>query len=121
MAGRELKDELNRKRARLLARLARLREAFLSGADSAQEYKSAKLALQEELNKTEKSLAALTDNELTKKENDPLRAAVEDALSDLFAGGVTAEQMHAAVCSIIESCTWDKSQNLLKIQYRSVE
>jgi DNA invertase Pin-like site-specific DNA recombinase len=111
---------LQRKKERLEERIARLREAFLYGADTAEEYKTMKQALQEEINGLEKKLSRLRDAPSADEPGRKVRDACEKALRVLFAPDTPLEQKRAAASCVIEACVWDKSRNNLSIRYREV-
>ncbi|MGL4369715.1 MAG: hypothetical protein ACRCUT_08610, partial [Spirochaetota bacterium] len=49
-----------------------------------------------------------------------LRSAIGKALETLCSPDATIEEKHDAANEIIETCTWDKAQNLLIITYRLI-
>jgi hypothetical protein len=97
----------------------RLREAFLSGADSVEEYKEMKDVL-------DASLAELSAREQqilhagAEKTPQLLRQRLSSALEILDSPEATVAQKHDAAESVIEQCTWDRATATLSITYRVV-
>lgn len=111
---------LKQKKERLENRAGRLREAFLSGADTVKEYKAAKESLQDEIKALHQKIAALENSNPEDVSAKEIKGAVDDALRALLAADVSIRQKHAAADSIIDRCVWDKSKNLLNVHYRCV-
>ena len=109
---------LKNQRLSMERRLARLREAFLSGVDTMEEYRQAKEETSAAIQKIDEAIAeADTEN---RRVGDPrvMRTAIRDALSVITDASATLEQRSAAARSIIDHITWDKAHNLLTIHYR---
>lgn len=97
----------------------RLREAFLSGADTVEEYKAMKDSLDgslAELRRRERELLTAGP----KKTPQLLQGRLKAAIEILDAPSATISQKHDAADSIIERCTWDRSAATLSITYRVV-
>ena len=99
-------------------KLARLRELYLSGVDDMETYVAGKTQLEQQLKETEAGIAelesAVPSDDMSKK----LKGEIAEVLKTLCSPLSTNEQKNAALRSVIETCTFDKSQNLLKITYR---
>ena len=109
---------LKNQRLSMERRLARLREAFLSGVDTMEEYRQAKEETSAAIQKIDEAIAeADTEN---RRIGDPrvMRTAIRDALSVITDASATLEQRSAAARSIIDHIAWDKARNLLTIHYR---
>lgn len=99
-------------------RLERLREAFLSGVDTIEEYKNAKKEAQAQLQRIDDAIReAEKDN---RRRGDPklMRNAIRLAVATITNENATLEQRSAAARSIIDHIDWDKAQNQLTIHYR---
>lgn len=100
-------------------KMDRLHDAFLSEIDTAEEYKKYKAELIAEAGQIKARIAAL--QAISPEDNTAaLKAAIENALKTLRAPDAAIVEKHAAANEIIESCLWDKSQNLLTITYRLI-
>lgn len=95
--------------AALEKKLARLREAYLCGAESPQEYKAQKQALQAQA----RELRQAADPPASQSSFDP--APILATLQDPAAG---TDQKHRAARAILETCTWDKAAATLTLVYR---
>lgn len=109
---------LKTQRLSMERRLVRLREAFLAGVDTVEEYRQAKEEAAAALQKLDEAIRdAESEN---RRLGDPriMRSAIRDALSVITDESAPLEQRSRAARSIIDRITWDKSQNLLTIHYR---
>ncbi|WP_369282310.1 recombinase family protein [Oscillibacter sp. GMB15532] len=118
--GEEKLNALRTQQDSLTKKLGRLRDAYLAGADTVEEYKAAKEPAQEklyevaaQLKKAEKESAQLGTPVIIKK-------SIRSALKTITSDTATMEQKSEAAHSIIEYATWDKSQNLLQMHYRLI-
>ena len=111
---------LERRRIRTVGKVERLREAFLSGTDTVEEYKGLKLSLQAELDEIDGRLAALQNTEDQSDAADKLKNQIRECMQVLLSSDAAMEQKNDAVSSIVKNCIWDKGKNLLRITYRSV-
>ena len=110
---------LRREIAQTQKKQERLREAFLSGVDTVEEYRAMKAALAERLQDLQQRLTALEDS-MPDNTGELLRQRLQTALATLDAPEATIAQKHDAANAIIERCTWDKSTATLSITYRVV-
>ena len=109
---------LRSQRASTERRLERLREAFLSGVDTIEEYKNAKEKAQAQLHRIDDAIReAEKDN---RRRGDPklMRNAIRLAVATITNENATLEQRSTAARSIIDHIDWDKAQNQLTIHYR---
>lgn len=109
---------LRSQRASTERRLERLREAFLSGVDTIEEYKNAKEEAQAQLQRIDDAIReAEKDN---RRRGDPklMRNAIRLAVATITNENATLEQRSTAARSIIDHIDWNKAQNQLTIHYR---
>ncbi len=98
----------------------RLREAFLAGADTVEEYKAMKEALEQQIAAAAEHVETLSAGGTKKKTPTLLRKSIKSALSVLESPTATLSQKFDAADGIIESCTFSKEDALLSITYRVV-
>lgn len=111
---------LERSLSSLQRKKERLREAFLSGADTVEEYaEMKKLLAQEETMLTNRitQLRAADDEETTVS---LMRQKISDALRVLESPDMSIDQKFNAANTIIERCTYMKTTGLLEITYRLI-
>ena len=109
---------LKAQRLSLERRLVRLREAFLAGVDTVEEYRQAKDEATAAIQKIDQAIVdADTEN---RRIGDPhvMRSAIREALTVITDETATLEQRCTAARAIIDHITWDKAQNLLTVHYR---
>lgn len=109
---------LKAQRLSLERRLSRLREAFLAGVDTVEEYRQAKEETTAALQKLEEAMQE-ADAE-NRRIGDPsvMRNAIRDALAVITDESAPLENRCSAARSIIDRIMWDKEKNLLTIHYR---
>ena len=95
-------------------KILRLREAFLAGADSVEEYKSMKESLESEARELEERLGETKMQIDTKKAAKQMRASISDTLKILRSVKATKEEKYNAAHNTIEKCVWDKDKNTIK-------
>ena len=101
-----------------LRMLDRLRDAYLSGADTVEEYKAGKEAIQQRLAELERRISSEQQKSAALANDTTLRKAIKNALDTLNSPKATTAQKYTAAHSIIERAVWDKENNLLRIHYR---
>lgn len=99
-------------------RLERLREAFLSGIDTMEEYRQAKEETQAQLQRIDEAICEAERENHRRGDPKLMRNAIRLALATITNENATLEQRCAAARSIIEHIDWDKAQNQLTIHYR---
>ncbi|BAK99386.1 putative site-specific recombinase [Oscillibacter valericigenes Sjm18-20] len=114
-------DELNALRTQrdsLAKKMDRLRDAYLAGADTVEEYKAAKESTQGKL--ADVNAQIKTAEKRSTKLGAPavMKKTIRSTLKTIASDSATMEQKSEAAHSIIEYATWDKAQNLLQIHYR---
>lgn len=98
----------------------RLREAFLAGADTVEEYKAMKEALEQQIAMAAAQVDDLAAGGTKKKTPALLRKSIKTALDILESPTATLAQKFDAADGIIENCTFSKENALLSITYRVV-
>lgn len=101
-------------------KLDRLREAYLSGADTVEEYKEAKLAVQKQIKTLEDRISDFENKTSSMATPKTLQKNIRTALKTLTSERATVEQKHSAAQSIIDHIVWNKAENLLQIHYRLI-
>ncbi|MCL2587901.1 MAG: hypothetical protein FWD84_00650 [Oscillospiraceae bacterium] len=96
----------------------RLREAYLDGIETRDSYKDAKQALEAELLDLQEQITQLNKKTLEIQEEGGMKASIQSVLEILGSAERTNPQKHEAITSVIESCIFNKRENLLEIQYR---
>ena len=109
---------LRQHKAGLEKRLERLREAYLSGAESLDEYSAAKSATQQQILDTETRIHEFLSKKSDSATPQLVRGAILSAVNTLTSNSSTLEQKCEAIHSICDRIDWDKSQNTLTIHYR---
>lgn len=116
-------DELNALRTQrdsLAKKLGRLRDAYLAGADTVEEYKTAKESTQAKLADVSTRIQAAEKKSAKLGTPTAMKKSIRSVLKTITSDSTTMEQKSEAAHSIIEYAVWDKAQNLLKIHYRLV-
>ena len=101
-------------------RIERLRDAYLSGADTVEEYRTAKQVLQEQIFSLDDQIAAFEEKSRRLGTPDKLKTAIYSVLEVLASDSATIEQKYTAVHSIIDHAVWNKAENTLQIHYHLV-
>ena len=109
---------LRTQRASLERRLERLREAFLAGVDTVEEYRQLKEDAQAQIQRIDQELSVAAAENRRAGDISIMRSAISDALAVIEDEGASLEQRCNAARSVIDRITWDKAQNLLTIHYR---
>ena len=99
-------------------KLSRLRDAYLIGAETPEEYLSAKTAMEQELQEYRHQLAALDVEPDPAATAAALRSKISEVLSTLQAPDETIAKKHDALKSIVQNMTFNREQNLLTMVYR---
>lgn len=111
---------LQTQKASLERKIDRLRDAYLAGADTVEEYRAAKEATQAQLTEVMQKLTAAQQEAQSVGTPAAMRSAISTALKTLVSDRMTMEQKYEAAHSIISYATWDKSTNTLDIHYRLI-
>ena len=116
-------DELNALRTQrdsLAKKLDRLRDAYLAGADTVEEYKTAKESTQAKLADVSTRIQAAEKKSAKLGTPTAMKKSIRSVLKTITSDSTTMEQKSEAAHSIIEYAIWDKAQNLLQIHYRLI-
>lgn len=108
---------LQQKRSRLVSRMERLRESYLDGIESLESYRDAKQKMQQQLDDLDAQIASMNRQDETSSA-DLLRSSIAAVLKTLADPTATTAQKYESAMSIIDRCTFDKSQMLLSISYK---
>lgn len=112
-------QRLQQQRARIVSRIDRLRESYLDGVETLETYKAARQQMQAQLD--------ALDVQIVESASVPvvdaaalLRNAIAAVLETLRSPTATVAQKYESAMSIIDRCTFDKSQMLLAISYKFI-
>ena len=109
---------LKEQRSQIDAKLARLREAYLSGVEDLSSYAAAKSALEEraaQLDQRVQSMEAPQDKE---KADLLMKEQISRCLEVLTDSNSTKEEKHTVSHDVIDRCLFSKANNTLRIFYR---
>lgn len=109
---------LEARRDRLIKSKDRLREAFLAGVETVDEYGESRKLIEDEVAGIDERITKLQidRDEINIKES--LQTAISEALNILESPKKTISEKHYAILNIINSCIFDKTRNELTILYR---
>lgn len=112
-------QRLQQQRARIVSRIDRLRESYLDGVETLETYKAARQQMQAQLDDLDAQIAKsaavpVVDTAAL------LRNAIAAVLETLRSPTATVAQKYESAMSIIDRCTFDKSQMLLAISYKFI-
>ena len=112
-------QRLQQQRSRIVSRIDRLRESYLDGVETLETYKAARQQMQAQLDDldaqiAESAAAPVVDAAAL------LRNAIAAVLETLRSPTATVAQKYESAMSIIDRCTFDKSQMLLSISYKFI-
>lgn len=112
-------QRLQQQRSRIVSRIDRLRESYLDGVETLETYKSARQQMQAQLDDldaqiSESAAVPVVDAAAL------LRNAIAAVLETLRSPTATVAQKYESAMSIIDRCTFDKSQMLLSISYKFI-
>ena len=111
---------IKRQLEQLERKKVRLREAFLAGADSVEEYKETKAYLDKEIVAAAQELERLQLSNCEDAAPHLLKDHIREALAVLTSPSAAIPQKFDAANAIIENCTWDKAAATLSLSYRVV-
>ena len=110
-------ETIKRQKALLLKKKERLREAYLAGVESVDDYKNMKDALDAQLARLADEEQHVSDS-VVKQTPALFREKAEEALKILDSSTATIAEKHTAAVSIIDRCTFDKATSTLTVTYR---
>lgn len=112
-------QRLQQQRSRIVSRIDRLRESYLDGVETLETYKAARQQMQAQLDDLDAQIsesAAVPAVDAAAL----LRNAIAAVLETLRSPTATVAQKYESAMSIIDRCTFDKSQMLLSISYKFI-
>ena len=112
-------QRLQQQRARIVSRIDRLRESYLDGVETLETYKAARQQMQAQLDALDAQIAESAAVPVVDTAT-PLRNAIAAVLETLRSPTATVAQKYESAMSIIDRCTFDKSQMLLAISYKFI-
>lgn len=98
----------------------RLRDAYLNGADTIDEYKAFKQNIDNEIAGAQKRLESEKKAVSARDTQGIMRNSLIDAISTLESPTATIADKHNAIKSVVESCMFDKAKNQLTMVYRLI-
>lgn len=119
-SGADERSDLLRRIEQTTRKISRLREAFLAGADSVEEYAASKRSLESILSDLHKQLDSLASPPI-EDQQDLMRQAILSTLETLTSPTTSIQEKYNAASSIIDTCTFQrKPEPVLSITYRLV-
>lgn len=112
-------QRLQQQRARIVSRIDRLRESYLDGVETLETYKAARQQMQAQLDDLDAQIAESAAVPVVDAAA-LLRNAIAAVLETLRSPTSTVAQKYESAMSIIDRCTFDKSQMLLSISYKFI-
>lgn len=111
---------LQAQKAALEKKIDRLRDAYLAGADTVEEYRAAKEATQAQLAEVSQQINTYSQQTAAMGTPAAMRSAIEAALKILVSETSTMEQKYEAIHSVVDRAVFDKANNQLDIYYRLI-
>lgn len=118
--GNDELSALKAQQAALERKIDRLREAYLAGADTVEEYRAAKEATQAQLAQVTTQIEEYSEKTAAMGTPAVMRSAIEGALKTLVSDTATMEQKYEAIHSIVSRAVFDKANNRLDLYYRLI-
>lgn len=112
-------QRLQQQRARIVSRIDRLRDSYLDGIEPLESYKAARQQMQAQLDDLDAQIAESAAVPVVDAAA-LLRNAIAAVLETLRSPTATVAQKYESAMSIIDRCTFDKSQMLLAISYKFI-
>lgn len=110
-------QDLRQRRARLATRMTRLRDAYLDGAETLADYKTARAQLQRQLDELDEKLGKAESASVPDTAS-ALRAAIAATIKTLESPDASIAQKHEAAQKLIEKCYFNKSRMTLTMYYK---
>ena len=118
--GVDIASALSQQAVTLKKRLKRLRDAYLDGIETAGTYKMMKLEIEDELTVVNRQIEKAESDDGDNMAELDIKLPVS-SIPDIFNSKQASKlQKHNALKSIINTCVFDKAENLLIIEYRYV-
>lgn len=113
-----IQKQLENDLALIQKKINRLRDAYLNGADTADEYKAAKQALLEQSERIHTQLESYDREDVASVPTERMHHRITDVLKILMDAQATITEKYEAASAIINRCTWDKATASIEITYR---
>lgn len=99
-------------------KLQRIKEAYMNGIDTMEEYKENKQAVQEEKQHLEKQLSEIKEEKSNSKDDDEdMLLRVKNVYDILSSDSVDATTKNDVLRSVVEKIIYEKDKDLLKVYY----
>ena len=109
-----LKDQIKK----IDVKLQRIKEAYMNGIDTMEEYKENKQAVQEEKQHLEKQLSEIKEEKNNSKNDDKdMLLRVKNVYDILSSNSVDVMTKNEVLRSVVEKIVYEKDKDLLKVYY----
>ena len=99
-------------------KLQRIKEAYMNGIDTMEEYKENKRIVQGEKDSLEKQLSELKEEKIsTKNEDNDMLMRVKNVYDILSSDSVDATTKNEVLRSVVEKIVYDREEDELKVYY----
>lgn len=114
----DLKTILEDQIKKIDVKLQRIKEAYMNGIDTIEEYKENKQAVQEEKQHLEKQLSEIKEEKSNSKDDDEdMLLRVKNVYDILSSDSVDATTKNDVLRSVVEKIIYEKDRDLLKVYY----
>lgn len=114
----DLKTILEDQIKKIDVKLQRIKEAYMNGIDTMEEYKENKRIVQEEKDGLEKQLSELKEEKIsTKNEDKDMLMRVKNVYDILYSDSVDAMTKNEVLRSVVEKIVYDREKDELKVYY----
>lgn len=114
----DLKTILEDQIKKIVVKLQRIKEAYMNGIDTMEEYKENKQAVQEEKQHLEKQLSEIKEEKSNSKDDDEdMLLRVKNVYDILSSDSVDATTKNDVLRSVVEKIIYEKDKDLLKVYY----
>lgn len=114
----DLKTILEDQIKKIDVKLQRIKEAYMNGIDTIEEYKENKQAVQEEKQHLEKQLSEIKEEKSNSKDDDEdMLLRVKNVYDILSSDSVDATTKNDVLRSVVEKIIYEKDKDLLKVYY----
>lgn len=114
----DLKTILEEQIKKIDVKLQRIKEAYMNGIDTMEEYKENKRIVQGEKDSLEKQLSELKEEKIsTKNEDNDMLMRVKNVYDILSSDSVDATTKNEVLRSVVEKIVYDREEDELKVYY----
>lgn len=114
----DLKTILEDQIKKIDVKLQRIKEAYMNGIDTIEEYKENKQAVQEEKQHLEKQLSEIKEEKSNSKDDDEdMLLRVKNVYDILSSNSVDVMTKNEVLRSVVEKIIYEKDKDLLKVYY----